>query len=106
MGAWGYLFVAILLEIAATFFLKLSHGFERWSFGALSLATYGLCFWVMAPALKVIPVGVAYAIWSGLGIIGATLLGFLVFREVLSLVQVGFIALILIGAVGLKVTTG
>jgi small multidrug resistance pump len=71
MNAWIYLGFAIALEIAGTFLLKLSHGFERWQWGALSIACYSGCFMMMAPAMKVLPVGVVYAIWSGIGIVGA-----------------------------------
>jgi len=55
--------------------------------------------------LKVIPAGVAYAIWSGLGILSITLIGLAFFDQKLSLVNYGFIALILIGAIGLNLTT-
>ncbi len=105
MNAWVYLSLAIGLEIAGTFFLKLSDGFTKWLWGSLSILSYALCFWVLAPALRDLPVGVVYAIWSGVGIIGATALGILFFGDRLGLVQYGFIALILGGAIGLKLTT-
>lgn len=105
MNAWIYLTVAICLEITATFFLKLSEGFEKWQWGALSILCYSLCFWALAPALKVLPVGVVYAVWAGVGIIGATALGIAVFGDRLASYQYGFIALIVIGAVGLRITT-
>lgn len=69
-----------------------------------SIACYTACFWVLAPAMKALPVGLVYAIWAGVGIIGAVTLGFLVFKEPLSALQLGFIALIIIGAVGLNLT--
>ncbi len=105
MNAWIYLMLAISLEIAATLFLKLSDGFARWQWGMASIFLYSACFWVLAPALKVLPVGVVYALWAGLGIIGATILGLVLFNERLSVVQYGFVALILVGAVGLRLTT-
>jgi len=105
MNAWIYLVGAIVLEIAGTTFLKLSDGFEKWQWGAGAIACYWLCFWLLAPALKVLPVGVVYAIWAGMGILGAAAIGVFFFREHLGLMQYGCITLILIGAVGLRLTT-
>jgi multidrug transporter EmrE-like cation transporter len=104
MNAWTYLGFAIALEIAGTLLLKLSHGFERWHWGALSVACYSVCFFMMAPAMKVLPVGVVYAIWSGIGIVAAAAIGVVAFGEKLGAMQYLCIALVLIGAVGLRVT--
>lgn len=104
MSPWMYLGFAIALEIAGTFLLKLSHGFERWQWGALSIACYSACFFMMAPAMKALPVGVVYAIWSGIGIVAAAALGSLVFGERLGALQYLCIALVLVGAVGLRLT--
>tara|TARA_Y100001934_G_scaffold232634_1_gene281596 strand:+ start:206 stop:529 length:324 start_codon:yes stop_codon:yes gene_type:complete len=105
MTAWLYLSAAIVMEIAGTFLLKLSDGFTKWQWGTLSLLCYAVSFQFLAPALKLLPVGIVYAIWSGVGIIGVTALGFVVFDENLAVAQYGFIALILVGTVGLKLTT-
>ena len=64
MNAWIYLALAITLEVTGTFLLKLSDGFEKWHWGALSIACYSACFWVLAPAMKVLPVGIVYAIFA------------------------------------------
>jgi len=105
MSAWFLLACAIALEVAGTLLLKLSDGFEKWHWGVLAIVSYSACFWVMAPALKIIPVGVAYAIWAGIGILAITLIGFVLFDEHLGIVQLGCIALIVVGAVGLRLTT-
>ena len=105
MSAWMFLAAAIALEVAGTVLLKLSDGFEKWHWGALSMVCYMGCFWVFAPALKVIPIGVAYALWAGMGILAVTIIGFMVFREQLGSVQVACIALIAIGAIGLRLST-
>lgn len=105
MNAWFFLAFAIALEVAGTFLLKLSNGFENWKWGMLSIACYSACFWVLAPAMKVLPVGVVYAIWSGVGIVAASLIGIYAFDERLGALQFFFIALILIGAVGLNLST-
>lgn len=105
MGPWVFLSVAILFEIIATAMLKASDGFEKPMWGVGSMLCYGLCFLFFAPALKLIPVGVAYAIWSGLGIVAISVVGVLVFGDKLNLYQIVFLSLIIIGAVGLRVTT-
>ena len=105
MTAWLYLSAAIGMEIAGTFLLKLSDGFAKWQWGTLSLLCYAVSFLFLAPALKLLPVGIVYAIWSGVGIIGVTTLGIVVFGDRLALAQYGFISLILVGTVGLTLTT-
>lgn len=105
MSAWLLLACGIALEITGTFLLKLSDGFAKWHWGMLSILAYSACFWVLAPAMKVLPVGVVYAIWAGVGIVAAAVLGLFVFGERLGMAQLGFIAMILVGAVGLRLTT-
>lgn len=104
MSPWLFLAGAIVLEVTGTFLLKLSNGFEKVHWGMLSIACYSACFWVLAPAMKVLPVGIVYAIWSGVGIVAASLIGLFAFDERLSGLQFVFIAMILIGAVGLNLT--
>jgi small multidrug resistance pump len=105
MSPWFYLFLAIALEVSGTFLLKLSNGFENAVWGGLSIACYSACFWVLAPAMKVLPVGVVYAIWAGCGIVAAALIGVLAFGERLGPLQLVFMTLVLVGAVGLRATT-
>jgi small multidrug resistance pump len=105
MSAWIYLALAIALEVAATFLLKLSNGFERARWGVASMALYSVCFWALAPALKTIPVGVAYAIWAGVGIAAAGAIGAFAFGERLGPLQLAFVAMIMVGAIGLRLTT-
>lgn len=103
--AWLYLTIAIALEVCGTFLLKLSNGFEHRIWGSLSITSYAACFWFLAPAMKVLPVGVVYAIWAGVGIVAASLIGLFAFGERLGSIQLVCIAMVLIGAVGLKLTT-
>ena len=105
MSAWIYLAFAIGLEVAATFMLKLSNGFEKVHWGMGSIALYSACFWVLAPALKTIPVGVAYAVWAGVGIAAAGAIGAFAFGERLGPLQFAFVAMIMVGAIGLRLTT-
>lgn len=104
LGPWAFLGLAISLEVAGTFLLKLSDGFRLWHWGMLSIMCYSACFWMLAPAMKMLPVGLIYAIWAGTGIVAATLLSMFVFGERLGLLQLALIAMILMGAVGLKLT--
>ena len=105
MNAWILLGIAILFEIIGTSLLKASDGFARWGIGMASIACYWVCFGFLAVAIKSIPVGVAYAVWAGAGIMAVALIGWVVFRQGLSPLQMSFIARILVGAVGLNLTT-
>lgn len=84
MKVWLILFVAIGLEVLATSLLKVSDGLSRlWpSLGVL--LGYGLSFYLLAHTLKVLPVGVAYAVWSGVGMAVVTLVGWLWFKQKLD----------------------
>lgn len=105
INAWWLLGGAIILEVIATSLLNASQGMTRWGYGIAAMIGYSLCFWLMAFAMTRIPMGVVYAVWSGVGIVAIASIGWLVFRQNLSAMQLGFIALILIGAIGLNLTT-
>jgi multidrug transporter EmrE-like cation transporter len=105
MTGWTYLGVAIVLEIAATTLLKLSDGLVRWHYAIGAILLYAVCFLALAPALKSIPVGTAYAIWSGVGIVAIAVLGVLMFGQRLSALQLACIGLVLVGALGLRAST-
>ncbi len=103
--AWAYLALAILLETVGTGLLKLSHGFERVGIGVLSLLSYGVCFFFMALSLRTLPIGAAYAIWAGAGTVLVVLAGVFLFGEKMSMLKAALIAMIVIGAAGLKLLT-
>lgn len=105
INAWWLLGAAIIFEVAGTSLLNASQGMTRWGYGMAAMLMYGLCFWLLAFAMTRIPVGVAYAVWSGVGIVAIATIGWVVFRQSLSAPQIGFIALILVGAIGLNLTT-
>ena len=105
MSGWAYLTIAIVLEVIATSFLKFSNGFTKLGYAGAAIALYCACFFFMAPAYKTLPAGVVYAVWSGVGIVAITALGVVYFKEELDLLQFACIGLILIGAVGLSLTT-
>ncbi len=105
MFAWMFLVGAICFEIAGTLLLKLSDGFSKWQWCLSSIACYWASFAMITPALKDLPVGVVYAIWAGMGIVGVTAFGIILFGERLAMAQYGCVGLILVGAVGLRLTT-
>lgn len=105
INAWVLLLGAIALEVVSTSLLNASQGMTRWGYGIGAMAGYGVCFWLLAFAMTRIPMGVAYAVWSGVGIVAIATIGWIVFRQNLTVVQVGFMAMILFGAIGLNLTT-
>jgi multidrug transporter EmrE-like cation transporter len=94
--------LAIVSEVAGTAGLKASEGFGRLGPSALAVLGYALAFYFLAQSLKYIPLGVAYAIWSGLGTVGSVLLGLLIWKEILGPVHILGIALIVGGVVVLN----
>jgi small multidrug resistance pump len=105
-SALTFLVLAIASEVAGTAGLKASEGFGRLAPSALALLGYALAFYFLAQSLKFIPLGVAYAVWSGLGTVGSVLLGVLIWREVMGPVHVFGITLIVVGVVVLNLAPG
>ena len=103
---WFYLALAIVAETAATSALKASEGFTNWTYGGLSLIGYGIAFYLLAIVLKTMPVGIAYAIWAGVGVCLVAIVGVVVFNQRLDLAAVGGIALIVAGVVVLNTMSG
>lgn len=100
---WIYLAVAIAAEIVATTALKASDSFTRLLPSVVTVIGYGISFYCLALALRVIPVGIAYAIWSGAGIVAISLIGYLVFKQSLDAAALIGIALIVAGVIVLNV---
>ncbi|MCL4709800.1 MAG: quaternary ammonium compound efflux SMR transporter SugE [Pseudorhodoplanes sp.] len=100
--AWTYLFVAGLLEIGWAIGLKYTEGFSRlWpSVGTVLAMVLSLAF--LGLALKSLPVGTAYAVWTGIGAVGTVILGIVLFNEPATALRLACIGLILAGIVGLK----
>ncbi len=101
---WLLLLLAIILEVCGTTSMKLSHGFSRLTPSLFIFGFYGASLVVLNIALKQIPVGVAYAIWSALGIVTISFIGVLYFKEPLPPVKVTSIALIIMGVAGLNLS--
>ena len=104
--AWMLLVAAGLLEIVWSISMKASHGFTRHYFTVITFIAAWASFWLLGLALRQLPVGTAYAVWTGIGAVGAAVLGIVIFGESLSAARVGCIALIVCGILGLKFLGG
>ena len=97
MSPYLYLLIAIVAEVIATSALKASDGFTRLAPSLVTVAGYGVSFWLLALTLRAIPVGVVYATWSGLGIVLIASMGWIVFGEKLDAWALLGMALIVAG---------
>ena len=99
--SWIYLIIAIITEVIGTTNMKLSHGFTKVVPSILMVVFYIVCFAFMNLALKKLDVSITYAIWSGVGTALIAAIGFIYFKEPVTAIKIGSIALIVIGVVGL-----
>ena len=97
MNHWLAITIAIIAEVTATTALKASHEFTRFWPSLLVVIGYATAFYFMTISLRVLPVGIMYAIWSGVGIVLISLLGWLVYRQTLDLPAVLGMGLIITG---------
>jgi len=98
-----YLVIAITAEVLGTSALKASDGFTRFWPIVSVIISYGVSFYFLALVLKTLPVGIAYAIWSGLGIALITLVGYVVFKQTLDLAAIIGMLLIVAGVAVINV---
>jgi quaternary ammonium compound-resistance protein SugE len=103
--AWVYLFVAGLFEIGWAIGLKYTEGFSRILPSIWTVTAMVLSIVLLGLALKTLPVGTAYAVWTGIGAVGTVILGIYLFGEPATALRLGCIGLILAGIVGLKLVT-
>ena len=101
--AWIYLFIAGLFEIGWAVGLKYTEGFTKLWPSVITIAIMVLSFYFLSSAVKTIPIGTAYAIWTGIGAVGTAILGIILFNESKEFMRIFFIFLIVIGIVGLKI---
>lgn len=104
--AWLYLTLAGLLEIGWAIGLKYTQGFSRLWPSVATIVAMTASFGLLSAALKTIPVGTAYAVWTGIGAAGTAILGMVLFDESRDLVRVLCILLIVGGVAGLKFAPG
>jgi quaternary ammonium compound-resistance protein SugE len=103
--AWYILFVAGLMEIGWAIGLKYTEGFTRLVPSVLTLGAMALSVVLLGLALKTLPVGTAYAVWTGIGAVGTAILGIVLFGDPATAARLGSIGLIVVGIVGLKLVT-
>ena len=102
--AWAQLLVAGLLEVAWAIGLKYTEGFTRLLPSVVTIAAMVGSFVFLAQALRALPIGTAYAVWTGIGAVGTAVLGILLFHEPLTVSRCVFLGLLLVSIVGLKLT--
>src|SRR6186713_1207747 len=103
---WFYLLLAGLLEVAWAIGLKYTHGFTRLWPSVGTIACMAVSFFLLAQSLKAIPVGTAYAIWTGIGAAGTAVLGMILFGESREVARLVCLVMIVMGTVGLKIFSG
>ncbi len=104
--AWIYLVAAGLFEVVWALGLKYTEGWTRLWPSLGTLAAMAVSFWCLSQALKAIPIGTGYAIWTGIGAVGVAAFGILVFGESASPARLACIGMIVCGIVGLKLVSG
>ena len=104
--AYAYLLIAILSEVLATSMLKASHGFTKLIPSIVTFIGYSVSFYFLSMVLKYIPMGISYAIWSGLGIVLISIVGLLVFKQELDMPGIFGMVLIISGVIVIHLFSG
>jgi len=103
--AWFYLFIASFGEIFGVASINMYLQRKSWRWLLTVVVVFSLGFYFLALAMREIPLGTAYAIWTGLGATGAVIMGVMFFNEKMNAIRVVFLTCIIAGAVGLKVVS-
>lgn len=103
--SWIYLIVAGIFEVVWAIGLKYSEGFSRFYPSVLTVIGMAISFYFLSLATRALPIGTAYAIWTGIGAVGAVVVGILLFNEPRHLTRLVFVGFILVGIIGLKITS-
>jgi quaternary ammonium compound-resistance protein SugE len=100
--AWISLVIAGVLEFIWAAGLKYSEGFTKLWPSVFTLGVMGVSFFLLSQSMRVLPVGVAYSVWTGIGAVGSVILGVVIFHEALGPLKLLFLAMIIGGIIGLK----
>ena len=103
---WVFLVIAGGLEVFWSTCMKYSEGFTDLKFSILTVVGMICSFLFLSQATKSLPLGTAYAVWTGIGALGAVIVGIVLFKEPVTAARIFFVSLLLIGIVGLKATSG
>lgn len=104
--AWFFLTLAGIFEIIWAIALKYSEGFSKLWPSVITVVGMAISIYFLAIAIKTLPLGVAYTIWTGIGAIGTVILGIILFEESKEVLKIVFILMIVAGIVGLKLISG
>lgn len=104
--SWMLLLIAGLLEVVWAIGLKYTEGFSRLMPSVVTITAMIASVWLLALALKGIPVGTGYAVWTGIGAVGTAILGIVLFGEAATVARIACIGLIVAGIFGLKLVSG
>lgn len=102
---WTYLLIAGLLEISFTTFLKLSDNFTRIPYTILFAICAILSFLCLNKAIQGIPIGTAYAVWTGIGAAGTVIMGILLFKEPFAMLRILFLSTLIASIIGIKLVS-
>ncbi|GAA4452802.1 quaternary ammonium compound efflux SMR transporter SugE [Novipirellula rosea] len=102
--SWIFLVIAGLLEIGWAIGLKYTEGWSRVGPSVLTILTMIASFYCLAIAIKDIPIGTGYAIWTGIGAVGTAILGIILLGESASPMRIACIGVVILGIIGLKIT--
>lgn len=102
--AWVLLFAAGIVEIVFALSLKYNQGFSKLWPSIVTMLAGGGSFYLLTLAIKTLPIGTAYAVWTGMGAVGVAVLGILLFKESTDWVRLLSISFIVVGIVGLKLS--
>jgi quaternary ammonium compound-resistance protein SugE len=104
--AWIILFLAGLFEVVWAIGLKYAEGFTRLVPSIITVVGMAISVYLLALASKTLPIGTAYAVWTGIGAVGAVILGIILFNESRDGLRLLFVGLIIVGIIGLRFTGG
>ncbi len=104
--AWIELFIAGIFEVVWSTCMKYSNGFTNLKFTVLTFAGMAASVYLLALAIKKLPLGTAYAIWTGVGALGAVTAGIILVNEPVTVPRLIFVALVITGIIGRKLTSG
>ena len=103
--AWVFLGIAGLLEVVWAYFMKTSNGFTKPMESVATIVAMVISLWLLSLAMKELPLGTAYAVWTGIGAAGALAVGIFILGEAATVMRIVSVLLILAGIIGLKLAS-
>ncbi|EIT66557.1 multidrug efflux SMR transporter [Lactococcus garvieae subsp. garvieae] len=104
--SWIFLFLAGIFEVVWASTMKLSQGFSILKYDILTIVGMLVSFGFLTLAMKKLPLGIAYPIWTGIGAVGAILVGALIFKDKVPSLTWVFVLMLVVGLIGIKITSG